>query len=1108
MASLASTGGAALVHSDGPAPPVVPGAGYRDMCAAVNDTHARYTRTSAPPTAGPLAHYAATQNPKPKPKPKPKPSAAAQESKPCAAAPEPKPRPTALSQNFGAAAPAKHAETHQHEQAQLRPAAHTVPLPSTGRSTYAQPGGVARNRRRATPLAATPTTRDEALRLVAQGGTATRGFPAAIATATPSTWTPPRGREWRPYGGDRATPVPSFERVNAQPGVVAASSAAAALHNTTESMGQSARDRAMGAISHSLALGSAPGGPTRVRDTQSMYPAPRGAYTQTTREATPPGNEPSWPTLCHCGSAIQWPKQEYFSTCSECHLSLFMTPRECPTPTIPPGIESTLRIRIARRDTEHEVPPISARGDDARWCTMRRHPDKPSLVVVLRFTTVVATLDVAHAAYLRMLILQQRARRAPGIAMSEYEVAAAVANWCEWVAASPTAALPFPATERFPDRFFTWMPWNAHVDNGIYHRARLSPLTGPTPRWHRDASSWCDITDLGSPLSYPVYNTILQGHPYRAWFLNGIRFGFSTLSDPPNSERPGEETFAGLDYIRLRLERKTAATALEPDAGAQTAGSAATNPLSDAQRKYFHDLMDAVDKELAMRAFVKWPIPGEPTDGVVLRFARFFGVPKDDGSLRAISDLSHGDDSVNDHTSRRNHWKARLAKVDRVGKYTNYARTAFPAERVFAVKFDAVKAFRQMPVPAREACLMAHRIAGDVFIQTRLAMGAKASGDSMAPAISAIRDYIAQRLGVFSESYSDDHLILLRESQLDLLPKIKSLWLSTGWRIQEAKEAEGGSPATAVEFLGIAVDLTARTFAMPSHRRTKLLALLDAWLEGSIDYTAHDFASLSGKLQFAAGVVPFGKAFISSLYRFTDWAAAPERVRAQHLPVDVRCDVAWWRNMIANPNHLPVMSFAPKPWDHAIEIWTDASRLGMGMVCHTTREYCAIDWTGDESEVAIAVLEGAAIVAAMYIWGTHAANRDILLYTDSESCQLAFSNSRCSDLRLRMILRILSLMQLRSATRLHLVHVSSEENAVADPLSRRKPIPPEYSDYTRVYLDSTTLSTLLDLLRTWLAGPNTGPSHLEQLYRRFAAIAQPRGTNPQTPMIPTVQWTL
>lgn len=788
------------------------------------------------------------------------------------------------------------------------------------------------------------------------------------------------------------------------------------------------------------------------------------------------GTAPSAPKTCKCSTALIWPYAPTFMQCPSCALSHFASPREVETPPVPLPIPSLIpSVKQHRSAMQNTVPIVRMKGDDPRWCAVRQHPLDPTLVFATRASTVIAVLPRRQAAYARFLILKQWTKSTvPTTFISEYDINAYIVAWIENADMHP---IPVPNRRPFRDQHFVWMPADALLEPGICRQAFLSPLTTPTPRWHQDASPFTDITDLGSPMNYELYERMLRGHPYRSWFLNGLRFGFSLMTDPPH--RP------------LPAKRDTFSKQPTPE--------------------YKTGINSAVQKELDMRAFVRWPPPDLPVEDkdVYLRYTSLFGIRKPDGTLRMISHLSEGDQSVNSNTNRRSHFRARLAKLANVILFCNHHHRTNHDDPLVAVKYDAVKAFRQMPIMARQAVLTAHLVDGETYVNVRCPMGARASGDIMGPAISILRDYMAREWGIFSESYSDDHLIVFRTSLVHIdEPRARSLWQDSGWARQEDKLIEGGRPVPELDYLGVGIHLNEQYVYVTEPRREKMIAYISQWIDGSLRLDQREFARMSGRLQFISEMVPFGRAFTSSFFRFTSWAATPAPI-PHPLPLDVRFDLHWWRETLSpvdSSNAIPTVSFREFEPVFGADIWTDAAKWGMAGVNHTTREYFVYQWQDGEESVAIALREGAAIIVAVLLWGALASSQCTLLNTDSESCSTSFTTLRCHDLRLRLMARVLSLAQMASRTPIKFRHVPTHENVDADALSRGTTTA-RLQSYTRVTVPGTILRFSTAMLLTWLADQSMAPSRIAQLYEHLRDIVKKSVTPHHSQTGALLHWT-
>jgi len=715
---------------------------------------------------------------------------------------------------------------------------------------------------------------------------------------------------------------------------------------------------------------------------------------------------------------------------------------------------------------------------DLRWDSIRCHPSDPSLVVVCRLQQPIVLLPVRTARWWRSLLLASWERSPIHLRVSENEVAASLVRE---VVTTPPSAWPTPSATPFRGQDHAFMAWTSPMLAGSFAPARLPPLPGPTPLWHGSTSCFSPSPFPGH-LSESAHQEVFSDHPLGDWMVHSVRCGFSLMSDTPTSPRSARNAIRGCPT---------------------SAGIAADAAM-----------WALVATEVEDGAFARWP-PGCSTTPSALRFLSFFGVPKPDGATRGVSDQSGGAGSVNACTHRSPYVGLRLARFHRIIQRIQWMKQSRPGVAVLLAKLDASRAFRQCTLPVADYHHSAYRFGNEVYVDTRLMMGASASGDAMSACISAVRDVLG-REGIFSETYVDDMMLVLYEDEAPAaMDRVRSLWDQLGWRVNPKKLALEGSPATTAIFLGLLIDTVACTVAVHEDRRSKLLASISFLLSATSRPRPRDFSSLAGKLTFVSMVVPLGKVFTRSINGMGDPGGDSWRSRVDGnlvLPQGVRDDLEWWRWALSEFNG--VASFRQAgglPAGPVVHVFTDASGVGWGAHNASSGQFIAGPWSRDERHgSSTALWEAMAILFAVVSWAASAAGGYIVIHSDSMACVRSFNRLYAYHPRMYLILRALACVQIISRVRVVYVHVPGILNGTADALSRGS-IPPSLRLSDRTFFPpalrrSGTCMLLASPSVPSLGGKATGPHSTTGMHTARAWVTPSLATLPWTPWNQTT-WT-
>ena len=135
--------------------------------------------------------------------------------------------------------------------------------------------------------------------------------------------------------------------------------------------------------------------------------------------------------------------------------------------------------------------------------------------------------------------------------------------------------------------------------------------------------------------------------------------------------------------------------------------------------------------------------------------------------------------------------------------------------------------------------------------------------------------------------------------------------------------------AAVFPYIGFLWNLEDNRVSIPPAKKEKYLAAIDDWAS-STKHTLADTQKLYGKLLHACLVVPAGRAYLTSLERFTAaFTCNPHIPRTP--PHDTPDDLSWWRSLLSQPDvSRPIPAPIPITNLHA---YSDASsEIGIGIV--------------------------------------------------------------------------------------------------------------------------------------------------------------------------------
>jgi hypothetical protein len=208
-------------------------------------------------------------------------------------------------------------------------------------------------------------------------------------------------------------------------------------------------------------------------------------------------------------------------------------------------------------------------------------------------------------------------------------------------------------------------------------------------------------------------------------------------------------------------------------------------------------------------------------------------------------------------------------------------------------------------------------------------------------------------------------------------------------------------------------------------------AELNGWLERKSG-TKREMLSLIGKLVFLSRVIRPGRIFMRRLITLA--TKAKKLHHRVNLTLEARGDIVWWTKSASRWNGSSV--FYEDLWTSSIdlELYTDASGVGIGAVFG--RRWLSASFDIDQSLRSIAWRELYAVLVACATWGRFFTGMRVLIFCDNLSVVSIVNSgaSRC-PLVMRLVRALFDVCVFHDFD-VRLRHVPGVDNIAADRLSR------------------------------------------------------------------------
>ena len=347
-------------------------------------------------------------------------------------------------------------------------------------------------------------------------------------------------------------------------------------------------------------------------------------------------------------------------------------------------------------------------------------------------------------------------------------------------------------------------------------------------------------------------------------------------------------------------------------------------------------------------------------------------------------------------------------------------------------KLDLKSAYRMVPIHKDDQALLGLRWQGTVYTDSALPFGLRS-----APKIfTAVADMLSWAMFQSGANnflhYLDDFLFMGNspESVSASLHIAQSICSRLHFPVAAEKTL---GPTQSLVFLGIQIDTTTGTLALPPNKLSRLQSTLASWQDRKA-IKKQELLSLLGVLSHAATVIPSGRIFVRHLIDASSLARAPHHFI--RLNRQCRADILWWQEFGSAWNGI---SWLP-PQTPSIHCFSDASgSWGCAALYsnpNTSTCWFQIPWPTSLGNWNIAAKELVPIVAAAAIWGKQWARSRVQFNCDNMAVVSAISSGSARDQHLRHLLRCLFFMSATWGFSVVAAHIPGCHNTAADALSR------------------------------------------------------------------------
>ena len=358
-----------------------------------------------------------------------------------------------------------------------------------------------------------------------------------------------------------------------------------------------------------------------------------------------------------------------------------------------------------------------------------------------------------------------------------------------------------------------------------------------------------------------------------------------------------------------------------------------------------------------------------------LRFSPLMTVPKEVTKRRVIVDFSFPPGAaINDGISRVTYLDFSVEfSLPSVQSMVDRLNELGPGCLMY--KRDLKAAFRQFSLDPGDYRLTGLSWDGDIYIDTRLAMGLRCSAfccQSVTELVAKIASEEAHVL-VYLDDFGGAEL-----ADKALVSFNHLGWLLEHFGLEEAVE-KAVAPATKMDWLGISFDTVHWSMALKPGKLHELLV----WLPELLKYKRVKKVLLQkvlGSLVWASAVVRAGVVFFNRLLVLLRKLKRPNH--SIYFSKEAKKDVLWWWHTLKNfKGKAPI---PPSVWTPLTYFSTDASLDGFGMVWGS-RALAGL-FPMEFDEVDITKKEMVTVMAAIKHWFADLSNLKVKNFVDNQAC--------------------------------------------------------------------------------------------------------------------------
>jgi hypothetical protein len=340
---------------------------------------------------------------------------------------------------------------------------------------------------------------------------------------------------------------------------------------------------------------------------------------------------------------------------------------------------------------------------------------------------------------------------------------------------------------------------------------------------------------------------------------------------------------------------------------------------------------------------------------------------------------------------------------------------------------DLSRGYRQLRTDPLDWPLLGIRWRGSYYFDCAIPFGLRFGAKCMHETTTAVTDILA-REGLSMLCYIDDIAGVHADESAARQGFLRTRRLLRELGLQEAEE-KATAPSTTMTWLGVHFDTELMTMSVPQSKITECLRLTDSWARKT-SCSQSQLRSLLGKLFHISQCCHTLRLFVNRL--LDTLRNAPDHGNIV-IDSDAHEDLAWIKAFLPDYNGVQLIK---QPLSLDIPLVVDSCLTGGGahfgqLAYHA--EYPAVVM---DKSYHISQLEMINTMAAIRLWAPHMAGHTVLVKCDNQAAVSVLQTGKGRDKVLLQCARIVWGLTAKFDFRIHVQHIATADNQLADDLSR------------------------------------------------------------------------